>query len=68
MRGTAHPLNTQWPYVTDVPPPYRKILLLFTGELQTRRVYAFYSGIYIDVEFTWLIDDVFDRKSRSFHR
>jgi len=41
MRGTAHPLNTQWPYVADVPPPYRKMLLLFTGKLQTRRYTRF---------------------------
>lgn len=54
QRGTAHPLNTQWPYVPDVhipaPTPYRKMLLLFTGELQTLRNTRF-PGVYIVVEF-----------------
>lgn len=46
QRGTAHPLNTQWPYVAGVRtharlPPCRKMLLLFTGELRTRHCIRF---------------------------
>lgn len=60
MRGTEHSLNTQWPYVADVP-PYRKMLLLFTGELRTRR-YARFTPAFTPSAFTRLIDDVFDSK------
>lgn len=68
MRGIAHSLNTQWPYVADVLvyylPPYRKMLLLFTSELRTRRYTRFTPAFTLTtyVEFTRLIDSVFDSK------